>query len=137
MSTSLPIERNDVLMVPNRAVRTVGRQKMATVLFEGRTMQVPIVTGMSGDSQTEIVSGLKEGDVVVIGTTTTAQNGGFGGRVVRVRPVMVPARTLSHTSPALIPSQRARMGEVENDRDRERLQDLPAWVIAKCMPSTG
>jgi HlyD family secretion protein len=72
-------QRNDVLMVPNRAIRTVARQKMATVLFEGREMQAPVVTGMSGDSQTEIVSGLKEGDVVVIGTTTTAQTGGFGG----------------------------------------------------------
>jgi HlyD family secretion protein len=72
-------QRNDVLMVPNRAVRTVGRQKMATVLFEGRNIDTPVVTGMSGDTQTEIVSGLKEGDVVVIGTTTTAAPRGFGG----------------------------------------------------------
>jgi HlyD family secretion protein len=72
-------QRNDVLTVPNRAIRTVARQKIATVLFEGREMQTPVVTGMSGDSQTEIVSGLKEGDVVVIGTTTTTQSGGFGG----------------------------------------------------------
>ena len=72
-------ERNDVLTVPNRAVRTVGRQKMATVQFEGQQLQAPIVTGMSGDSQTEIVSGLKEGDVVLVGATITAQGGGFGG----------------------------------------------------------
>jgi HlyD family secretion protein len=72
-------QKNDVLMVVNRAIRNVGRQKMATVLFEGRQIQAPVVTGMSGDSQTEIVSGLKEGDVVVVGTTTTTQNSGFGG----------------------------------------------------------
>ena len=72
-------QKNDVLMVVNRAIRNVGRQKMAMVLFEGRQIQAPVVTGMSGDSQTEIVSGLKEGDVVVVGTTTTTQNSGFGG----------------------------------------------------------
>jgi len=72
-------QKNDVLMVANRAIRNVGRQKMATVLFEGRQIQAPVVTGMSGDSQTEIVSGLNEGDVVVVGTTTTTQNSGFGG----------------------------------------------------------
>jgi len=82
-------ERDNVLMAPNRAVRTVGRQKMATVLIEGNEMQVPIVTGMSGDTNTEIVSGLNEGDVVVIGATTASQNNripGMGGG-----PVMIPA----------------------------------------------
>lgn len=72
-------ERANVLIVPNRAVRTVSRQKVATVMFEGQQMQVSVVTGMSGDTSTEIVSGLKAGDVVVIGATTTAQTGGFGG----------------------------------------------------------
>jgi hypothetical protein len=62
-----------VLVVPNRAVSTVARQKMVTVVFEGRDMQVPVVTGMSGDNTTEIVSGLKEGDVVAVGATSAAQ----------------------------------------------------------------
>lgn len=81
-------ERDNVLVVPNRAVRTVGRQKMATVLLEGNEMQVPIVTGMSGDSSTEIVSGLKEGDIVIVGTTTAQNNRvpGMGGG-----SVMIPA----------------------------------------------
>ncbi|MCX7669267.1 MAG: HlyD family efflux transporter periplasmic adaptor subunit, partial [Anaerolineae bacterium] len=71
--TIITDQRENVLMIPNRAVRTVGRQKMATVLFEGNEIQVPIVVGMSGDAYTEVVSGLKEGDVVVVGTTSTAQ----------------------------------------------------------------
>jgi HlyD family secretion protein len=82
-------QRNDVLMVPNRAIRNVGRQKMVTVLFEGRSLDAPVVTGMSGDSQTEIVSGLNEGDVVVVGTTTT-QNRGLGGPGGPGGPVMIP-----------------------------------------------
>lgn len=83
--TIITDERDNVLMIPNRAVRTVGRQKMATVLFEGNEIQVPIVVGLSGDAYTEVISGLKEGDVVVVGTTTTAQTNripGVGNPVV-------------------------------------------------------
>ena len=72
-------QRDNALMVPNRAVRTVGRQKMVTVLFEGQDIQVPVQTGLSNDTMTEITSGLKEGDEVVLSTTTTASQGGFGG----------------------------------------------------------
>ncbi len=72
-------QREDVLIIPNRAVRTVGRQRMATVLIEGNEMQVPIVVGMSGDTHTEVISGLREGDVVVVSTTTTAQSNRIPG----------------------------------------------------------
>jgi HlyD family secretion protein len=72
-------QRNDVLTVPNRAVRTVGKQKTVTVLFEGQQIQTPVQVGLSGDSTTEIVSGLKEGDVVVVTTTTTKTTTGGGG----------------------------------------------------------
>jgi HlyD family secretion protein len=75
-------QRNNVLTVPNRAIRTQGRQKVVTVLFEGQQMQVPVQTGLASDTATEITSGLKEGDVVVLNTTTATQprvGGGFGG----------------------------------------------------------
>jgi hypothetical protein len=44
-------------------------------------MQVPVQTGLSNDTLTEVTSGLKEGDTVVLNTTTTQQprGGGFGG----------------------------------------------------------
>jgi HlyD family secretion protein len=71
-------QRTNVLIVPNRAVRTVGKQKIATVLFEGTQIQAPVVTGLSSDTATEIVSGLKEGDVVVLNTTTTSAARGIG-----------------------------------------------------------
>lgn len=64
-------QRDNVLTVPNRAIRTVNKQKVVTVLFEGQQIQVPVQVGLSGDSATEIVSGLKEGDVVMLTTTTT------------------------------------------------------------------
>jgi len=82
--------RDDVLTVPNRAVRTQGRQKLVTVLFEGTQIQAPVSTGMSSDTLTGIVGGLKEGDTVVLATTTTRSPiagggpGGFGGPPVIV-----------------------------------------------------
>jgi HlyD family secretion protein len=74
-------QREDVLTVPNRAIRSQGRQKVVTVLFEGQQMQVPVQTGLASDTATEITSGLKEGDEVVLNATTatTATRGGGPG----------------------------------------------------------
>lgn len=72
-------QRDNVLMVPNRALRTVAKQKVVTVLFEGQQIQMPVQTGLSNDTMTEIASGLKEGDVVVLSSTTTTTTGGGGG----------------------------------------------------------
>jgi len=84
MTANLAIEvdrREDVLLAPARAIRTQGNQKVATVLYKGQQISVPVTTGLSNDTQVEVTSGLKEGDEVVIGATTTTQRGGggFGG----------------------------------------------------------
>jgi HlyD family secretion protein len=79
-------EHDNVLTVPNRAIRTQGRQKLVTVLFEGQQMEVPVQTGLASDTATEITSGLKEGDVVVLNPTLTTSSRpggpGFGGGVL-------------------------------------------------------
>ena len=72
-------QRQDILTVPNRAIRTVGRQKVVTVLVEEQQIKTPVQVGLSGDSATEIVSGLQEGDVAVLTTTTTKTTTGGGG----------------------------------------------------------
>jgi HlyD family secretion protein len=76
-------QRDNVLMVPNRAVRTVSRQKVVTVLFEGQQIQTPVQVGLSNDTMSEITSGLQEGDTVLLTTTTTSTGSsggpGFGG----------------------------------------------------------
>ena len=88
-------ERKDVLAVPNRAVKTVNKQKVVTVLKNGQQVVVPVQTGLSNDTLTEIVSGLQEGDVVVINSSSTASTsttrsgaGGLGalGAVTGGRP---------------------------------------------------
>jgi HlyD family secretion protein len=72
-------ERQNVLVVPNRAIRTQGKQRFVTVVFEGQRIQTAVQTGLSNDSMTEVTSGLKEGDEVVINSTTTSTTGGMPG----------------------------------------------------------
>ncbi|MFN8474173.1 MAG: efflux RND transporter periplasmic adaptor subunit [Anaerolineae bacterium] len=71
--------KDDVLLVPNRAIRTQGRQRLITVMVEGQQISLPVETGMTDGSNTEIsAQGLKEGDQVVL-QSTTSQNQFRGG----------------------------------------------------------
>jgi len=67
-------QRENVLLVPNRAVRSVGKTKTVTVVNGEQSSQVSVTLGLSGDSKSEVVDGLHEGDVVVINQTTTTSN---------------------------------------------------------------
>ncbi len=60
------VEKANVLLVPNRAVQTVGRKKLVKVLQGGAVREVEVVTGLSNESETEIVEGLWEGAQVVL-----------------------------------------------------------------------
>ena len=72
-------QRDNILLVPNRAVKTSGKQKTVTVLKDGKSTQVTVTLGLSDDTQSEVTSGLNEGNVVVIQqTTTTSSQGGAG-----------------------------------------------------------
>jgi len=55
-------------------VRSVGKTKMVTVVNGEQSSQVSVTLGLSGDSKSEVVDGLHEGDVVVINQTTTTSN---------------------------------------------------------------
>lgn len=75
-------QKDNVLVVPNRAIRTQGRTRTAQVLLaSGATETRTIQTGMTGDQTTEVIGGLQEGDRVVIPTTSTTTRGvpGAGG----------------------------------------------------------
>ncbi len=88
MNASLSIvvaRRQNVLLVPNRAIRTTGRQRTVTVYYQGQMITMPVTVGLAGDTYSEIVSdGLREGDLLVINTTTVTTTGnrtflGLGG----------------------------------------------------------
>jgi HlyD family secretion protein len=72
----------DVLLVPNRAVKQQGRSRTVDVMVDGKKETRTVTVGMSNDQYTEITDGLNEGDLVVVTGTTTAaprvpQSGGF------------------------------------------------------------
>lgn len=83
--------KDNVLLVPSSAVRVQGEQNTVRVLKNKKEQTVVVETGLTSDSQTEILSGLSEGDEVItnVVTTTTRQGtsvfggelrmGGFGG----------------------------------------------------------
>jgi len=95
VTAKIIIDRKDnVLLVPSTAVQSQNGQNFVQILFKGKPQSLPVEIGLSSDTQTEIVSGLKEGDTVITGTlsadsktkqTQTSPFGGFGGGAVRMR----------------------------------------------------
>jgi HlyD family secretion protein len=89
MTASISIivqEHTNVLMAPNRAVHSLGRNQgyYVDVLVEGQSFQVPVTVGMTNGSMTEITgTTLREGDTVIVSSTTAATSSsripGFGG----------------------------------------------------------
>ncbi len=81
--------KNDVLLAPSTAVQTTNGSTSLRELVNGVLTNVPVVVGDSNDTQTEIVSGANEGDMVVTSirstsATTTSTNatsifGALGG----------------------------------------------------------
>ncbi len=61
--------KDSVVLVPNAAVQTTGGQSTVRTLKNGTATSVDVTVGLSNDTQTEIVSGIAEGDTVVTGST--------------------------------------------------------------------
>jgi HlyD family secretion protein len=71
--------RDNVLLLPTRAVRSQGTQRVVTVAYKGQNIQVPVETGLSNDTSIQVMSGLQEGDQVLLNQTTTSTTRGLGG----------------------------------------------------------
>ncbi|MGB9681269.1 MAG: efflux RND transporter periplasmic adaptor subunit [Minisyncoccia bacterium] len=92
MSVNIEIiveEKENVLVVPNSAIKTIGERKYVEVveninldqkdLKSGITLKNQparrfIKTGSSNDLMTEIIEGLKEGDYIILSTVSTSSN---------------------------------------------------------------
>ncbi|MFE3431169.1 efflux RND transporter periplasmic adaptor subunit [Streptomyces sp. NPDC059171] len=70
---------HDVLTVPAAAVKGTGASASVTVERDGRQVPVEVEVGVRGDAQTEIASGLKQGEVVVLPSVATGGGGSEGG----------------------------------------------------------
>ena len=58
------IERKNALLVPNRALKSVGTRKAVHVVAPGAPRDVIVETGVTDGNETEILSGVNEGDQV-------------------------------------------------------------------------
>lgn len=83
--------KNNVLLVPTAAVVNRGGQSLVRTLQKGKEVDVEVGTGDSNDTQTEIKSGIKEGDEIITGAASlgrsasgsTSPFGAFGGKGFR------------------------------------------------------
>lgn len=69
-------KKENVLLVPNAAVVTQEGRSFVRVLRNGRVRLVQVEVGASSDTQTEIISGISEGDEVVTGTVASGTGSG-------------------------------------------------------------
>jgi membrane fusion protein, macrolide-specific efflux system len=81
--------KDSVILVPNAAVHTTNTQSTVNVMKQGKVTTVTVEVGDANDTDTEIVSGIAEGDVVVTSSTATTSTtsrtatsafSGIGGR---------------------------------------------------------
>jgi HlyD family secretion protein len=71
-----------VLKAPTQAITTTGDRSTVTVRRDGVDAVVPVRIGVSGPAETEIISGVRDGDVLVLpsqGATTGSPGAGFPG----------------------------------------------------------
>jgi HlyD family secretion protein len=62
----ITLEKEGVLLVPNRAIQPIGRRRVVKVVDGKSIREVKVVTGLSNESETEIVEGLAEGQKILI-----------------------------------------------------------------------
>jgi multidrug efflux pump subunit AcrA (membrane-fusion protein) len=76
--------KSDVLRLSSSAITSVGNQKTVEVRDGQSVSVVTVTTGITGNGMTEIVSGVTEGETVIVPTTSSTSTsqlirGGFGG----------------------------------------------------------
>jgi multidrug efflux pump subunit AcrA (membrane-fusion protein) len=75
-------EADNVLVVPSSAITRRGQAATVTVLqSDGTRVITPVETGVVGDSTTEVTSGVKAGDKVLLPTLNSSTRTGGGGVV--------------------------------------------------------
>lgn len=85
--------KDNVLIVPNGAIVSQSGESFVRVLKNNILTNIPVTTGLSSDTETEIVSGIDEGQSIVTAVTTTSSTktttsttsvfGGLGGAAGR------------------------------------------------------
>jgi multidrug efflux pump subunit AcrA (membrane-fusion protein) len=76
----LIIEKPDVLAIPSRALRRIGREQVVDVMAGGAVEERTVQAGISDGQYVEVLSGLAEGDQVVLRAVTGAASGALPTR---------------------------------------------------------
>jgi len=70
-ATIITFTKTDVLLVSSSAIQTSQSGSFVQAQKDGKIIDIAVETGTSNDTQTEIVSGLSEGDVILTSTSST------------------------------------------------------------------
>ncbi len=73
-------QKTNILLVPNKAITSQGGRYYVQVVSGGTTTQKMIQTGITDGQNTEVVSGLSEGDVVSTATNVATQTATTGSQ---------------------------------------------------------
>lgn len=78
--------KQNVLIIPNTVIRTVAGRRGVQVLKDGEIVDTAVQLGLANETVTEVVSGLDEGDTVVIPSArpATSANPRIGGQGIVV-----------------------------------------------------
>jgi HlyD family secretion protein len=78
--TVITQQLENVLLVPNRAVRLVDNQRVVFVLRSGQVQEVKISLGANSDTESEVLGGdLKAGDLIILNPPANLTRPGGGG----------------------------------------------------------
>jgi len=67
VSAGITIEKTDALAVPRRSIRSIGGVATVEILEGDLVVSVPVQTGIVSGDLVEIISGLSEGDTIIVG----------------------------------------------------------------------
>jgi multidrug efflux pump subunit AcrA (membrane-fusion protein) len=68
----------NAMTVPSEAISSIGAGKTVTVEEDGKEVTKTVTTGLVGDETTQVISGLKAGETLVLPEATVA-GAGLGG----------------------------------------------------------
>ncbi len=83
-------KKDNVLLVPLSAVQNQAGQDLVTVKRDNQQLTLPVETGLSSDTQIEIISGLEEGEMVVTTSLMNFTANPSGNRMPRMPGLMNP-----------------------------------------------
>lgn len=65
--TVITQQKDDIILVPNTAVRRFGNRRYVQMMIDGRRRDVDVETGLVTETETEVTKGLKGGETVIVG----------------------------------------------------------------------